>query len=178
MKIEETTIEGLKLIRLNRFEDIRGSFVKPFNAEFFESNSLETNLRECYFSLSHSNVIRGMHFQLPPFEHTKLVFVNNGSILDVVLDIRKDSKTFGKYFSVQITEDDPILVYIPIGCAHGFLSLENSTIVSYMQTTVYKKDCDVGIHYDSFGMDWKVRNPIISDRDKSFVNFTDFISPF
>jgi len=178
IKIEDTGIQGLKIIRLNRFKDLRGSFIKVFNTEFLQANGLQTNLKECYFSISNANVIRGMHFQLPPYEHIKLVYLNSGSILDVVLDIRKTSLTYGQHFSIQIKSEDAILVYIPVGCAHGFLSLEDSTIVSYMQTSVYNKECDHGIHYNSFGMNWKIKLPVISDRDLSFANFKDYNSPF
>ena len=142
MKIEDTFIEGLKLIHVNQFYDLRGSFLKVFNYDFFKENNLETNFKESYFSVSQKNVIRGMHFQIPPAEHTKLVFVNQGAILDVILDIRINSKTFGKHFSYKISKENSTLVYIPTGCAHGFLSLEDNSIVSYFQTSVYNRACD------------------------------------
>lgn len=178
MEIEDTFIPGLKLIHLNKFTDTRGSFLKVFNQDFFAKNGLETSFKESYFSVSHKNVIRGMHFQLPPYEHTKLVWLNQGKILDVVLDIRKASKTFGQHLSIQMNTDKPILIYIPAGCAHGFLSLEDNSMVSYMQTSVYNKDCDTGILWNSFGMDWKIENPIVSDRDNSFIKFEAFNTPF
>lgn len=178
MEIENTFIEGLKLIHLKGFKDLRGSFTKIYNYDFFKENGLETNFKESYYSISHKNVIRGMHFQIPPAEHTKLVYVNQGSILDVILDIRKNSSTYGKFLTLKIDSTNPILVCIPAGCAHGFLSLENNTIVSYLQSTVYNNACDKGINYNSFGMDWKVESPVISERDLSFVNLIDFNSPF
>ena len=119
-----------------------------------------------------------MHFQLPPYEHTKLVYLNQGKIIDVVLDIRKASKTYGQHFSIQMNTDNPLMICIPVGCAHGFLSLEDISIVSYMQTSVYNKDCDTGILWNSFGMDWKIENPIVSDRDNSFIKFEVFNTPF
>jgi dTDP-4-dehydrorhamnose 3,5-epimerase/CDP-3, 6-dideoxy-D-glycero-D-glycero-4-hexulose-5-epimerase len=171
MKIEDTFIPGLKLIHLNKFTDTRGSFLKVFNEDFFVANGLETTFKESYYSVSHKNVIRGMHFQIPPAEHTKLVYLNSGSIVDVILDIRKSSPTYGQYFSIHINCDEPILVYIPIGCAHGFLSLEDHTMVTYMQTSCYNKDCDMGIKYNSFGMAWGIENPVVSDRDLRFPDF-------
>src|ERR1035437_307100 len=114
MEIEDTFIPGLKLIHLKKITDTRGSFLKVFNEDFFTENGLEISFKESYFSVSHKNVIRGMHFQLPPYKHTKLVWLNQGKILDAVLDIRKNSKTFGQHFSVQINTDYPILIYIPI----------------------------------------------------------------
>jgi len=178
MEIEKTFIPGLKLIHLNKFTDTRGSFLKVFNQDFFAENGLETSFKESYFSVSNKNVIRGMHFQLPPYEHTKLVYLNQGKIIDVVLDIRKASKTYGQHFSIQMNTDNPLMICIPVGCAHGFLSLEDISIVSYMQTSVYNKDCDTGILWNSFGMDWKIENPIVSDRDNSFIKFEVFNTPF
>lgn len=119
-----------------------------------------------------------MHFQLPPYEHTKLVYLNSGKILDVVLDIRKTSKTFGQHFSIQMNIENPTLIYIPVGCAHGFLSLEDNSMVSYLQTSVYNKDFDTGILWNSFGMEWKTENPIVSDRDNSFIKLGTFNTPF
>ena len=176
--IENTLIEGLKIIHLNRFSDNRGSFIKVFNYDFFKENNLDTNLNESYFSISHKNVIRGMHFQIPPFEHTKLVFINKGSILDVVIDIRSKSATYKNFIQMELSNKDPKLVYIPAGCAHGFLSLEDDTIVTYLQTSVYNNVNDCGIKYNSFGMDWGVEYPIISGRDDLFVELKDFKSPF
>lgn len=172
MEIKNTFIEGLKLIHLNEFKDFRGSFLKVFNCDFFRENELETDFKESYYSISHKNVIRGMHFQIPPAEHTKVVYVNQGAILDVILDIRKNSKTFGKYFSYRISKENPTLVYIPIGCAHGFLSLEDHTMVTYFQTSAYNSAYDKGIRYDSFGMDWGVKKPIMSVRDLEFPDFS------
>jgi len=178
MEIEETYIKGLKIIRLTRFSDKRGSFLKVFNFEFFRDNYLSTDFKENYFSISVKNVIRGMHFQIPPYEHVKLVYLSQGRIFDVVLDLRKDSTTFGQYYSIIISSDNPVMIYIPVGCAHGFLSLEDSSIVSYLQTSSYNKESDAGIRWDSFGMNWNVKNPIVSERDKSFQRFDDFQSPF
>lgn len=173
MEIENTFIPGLKLIHLNEFKDLRGSFIKVFNEEFFTENRLEHNFKESYYSISAKNVIRGMHFQISPFEHMKLVYLNQGKILDVVLDIRKLSPTYRQYFSIKLNTENPILIYIPVGCAHGFLSLEDHTMVTYLQTSCYNNECDKGIKYNSFGMNWGTENPIISERDISFPNFPD-----
>jgi dTDP-4-dehydrorhamnose 3,5-epimerase len=178
MEIENTFIPGLKLIHLNKFEDKRGSFTKVFNYDFFIENELSTDFKESYYSISEKNVIRGMHFQIPPYEHTKLVYLNQGSIVDVVLDIHKDSPTYGKYFSIELNTNNPVLIYISIGCAHGFLSLEDHSIVTYLQTTCYNSQSDCGIKYDSFGMDWNIEIPILSQRDISFLPLNQFKSPF
>lgn len=178
MRIENTFIEGLKLLYLNEFKDIRGSFIKVLNSDFFEQNCLETNFKESYYSISAKNVIRGMHFQIPPSEHTKIVYVNNGSILDVILDIRKESQTFGKFFKIEINTNLPLLIYIPVGCAHGFLSLEDNTMVTYLQSSCYESISDKGIKFDSFGFNWKTSNPVLSSRDLSFESFKNFKTPF
>ena len=119
-----------------------------------------------------------MHFQIPPHEHHKLVFVNQGSIVDVVLDIRKNSPTYGKHFSCVLNADNGIALYIPKGMAHGFLAQEDNTIVNYMQTSLYSKECDKGIHYNSFGFNWKTTEPIVSERDLTFETFQNFKTPF
>ena len=178
MIIENTFIEGLKLIHLKEFGDLRGSFIKVFNKDFFFENDLETDFKESYYSISAKNVIRGMHFQIPPFEHTKLVYLNRGKITDVVLGIRKSSPSYGRHFSIELNIKNPILIYIPKGCAHGFLSLEDDTMVTYLQTSCYNNAFDKGIKYNSFGMDWQLESPIISNRDLSFLNFSDNIFNF
>lgn len=178
MEIENTFIEGLKLIHLKKFKDTRGTFVKVFNEDFFNDNGMKDTCKESYYSISQKNVIRGMHFQLPPYEHSKLVYVNRGAILDVTLDLRINSKTFGCFLSTKITQESGILIYIPAGFAHGLLSLEDNTMITSLQSTVYNQKADRGIKYDSFGMNWGDENFIISEKDNSLVNFTDFKSPF
>lgn len=178
MEIEKTFIEGLLVIHLNKLSDDRGAFIKTFNNDFFVQHNLVKDFKESYFSVSGVNVVRGMHFQTPPAQHTKLVYINKGSITDVVLDIRKNSATYGRYFTITLSDTQPKLVYIPEGIAHGFLSLQENSIVTYLQTSVYSKDNDHGIKWDSFGFDWGVTNPIISTRDLSFATLGDFKSPF
>lgn len=178
MHIEETFIQGLKVVKLNQFKDQRGSFIKVFNFDFFTENGLTTDFKESYYSISAKNVIRGMHFQTPPADHTKLVYLNSGRILDVVLDIRKDSPTYGHHFSVELNAENPLMLYIPSGCAHGFLSLEEHSMVTYLQTSCYNQACDSGIRFDSFGMNWGITDPILSDRDGMFVGMNEFASPF
>jgi len=178
MHIEETFISGLKIIHLNCLTDQRGCFLKVFNKQFFEENDLVSDFKESYFSVSKKDVIRGMHFQTPPEAHFKLVYLTQGSAIDVVLDIRRNSSSYGKFLKLDISADQPLVLYIPIGCAHGFLALENNTIVTYLQTSYYAREYDTGIRYDSFGMEWHVLDPIISDRDLNFINLYDFDTPF
>lgn len=178
MVIEETFINGLKIIHLEKHMDTRGLFLKVFNSEVFQQYGLETEFKENYFSVSSKNVLRGMHFQAPPYDHTKLVYCSNGKVMDVVLDLRKSSPTFRKYLSIYLGAEESKLLYIPNGCAHGFLSLKDDSIVNYLQTSVYNKLYDKGVRFDSFGMDWGIENAIVSNRDKSFVGLDSFNSPF
>ncbi len=178
MKLLQTPIDGLKILEPNIFEDERGRFIKTYTESFFLSNGLNIAIKESYYSLSHEDVIRGMHFQTPPFDHIKIVYVPCGKIIDVVLDLRKNSPSYGDFFNIELSDTNGKILIIPKGLAHGFKSLQNSTNVTYMQTSCYAPHNDYGIHYDSFGFDWETDNPKLSDRDGSFETFETFNSPF
>ncbi|WP_417327700.1 dTDP-4-dehydrorhamnose 3,5-epimerase family protein [Halarcobacter sp.] len=178
MQIVETKIPGLKIFEPRIFEDIRGKFIKTFNNDFFQEHNLNISIKETYYSISHKDVIRGMHFQTPPYDHIKIVYVPFGKILDVVLDLRKGSPTFGKSFSIELSSENGKILIIPKGLAHGFKSLEDSSNVTYMQTTIYAPNNDEGIRYDSFGFDWQCGSPKISDRDMSFNSLEEYESNF
>lgn len=178
IKLLNTALSGLKIIETNHFCDERGVFHKYFSKDEFNNLGLESDFKEAYYSINQKNVIRGMHFQIPPANHTKLVYVTSGRILDVCLDIRRDSSSYGKYFSIELSGDKAQCLYIPSGFAHGFKSLENNTCVHYLQTTCYNASCDMGLRYDSFGFEWGEGEFIISARDKEHIEFQNFISPF
>ena len=178
MNIIKTPFEGLYIIETVNFKDNRGAFQKLFNREFFEQNELECDFCEFYYSVNHKNVIRGMHFQLPPYDHTKLVYVSKGKILDVVVDIRKNSATFGKHYKIELDDERGKYLYIPKGFAHGFCSLEEGSIVNYAQTSCYSPTHDCGILQSSCGIDWGISSPIVSGRDLTFDKLSDFNSPF
>jgi len=178
MKIVDLELNDLKLLEPKSHKDIRGKFVKIFNDDFFKQNGLNIKIAETYYSVSHNNVIRGMHFQTPPHDHVKMVYVPYGRILDVVLDIRKESPTYNKYLSIEISDDNGYLLIVPKGFAHGFKSLCDDTIVTYMQTSCYAPKNDTGIRYNSFGFDWECKNPKLSERDQNFQLLSDFDSPF
>jgi dTDP-4-dehydrorhamnose 3,5-epimerase/CDP-3, 6-dideoxy-D-glycero-D-glycero-4-hexulose-5-epimerase len=156
------------------FHDDRGYFKKVFSKDTFAGLSLNTDFVELYYSINKKNVIRGMHFQIPPMDHVKLVYVIKGKVHDVCLDLRNNSKTFGKFFDYIFSGDDGNYLYVPKGIAHGFAALEDNTIIHYAQTSCYSKDHDCGIKYDSFGFDWDICDPVVSDRDRSFPDFADF----
>lgn len=164
-----TDFKDLYILQSKIFSDDRGSFIKTYNQSIFKNLNIDIDIKERYFSVSQKNVIRGMHFQAPPDDHVKLVNVLYGSIIDVVLDIRSKSETYGNYFKLKLSANDGKTLYIPAGFAHGFLALEDNTVVEYNQTTEYAPDNDTGIHYNSFGYNWEVKNPIVSDRDKSLL---------
>lgn len=176
MNFTKTNFDELYLIDDYSITDNRGSFNKPYNLNFFNQNNIFEYPQEFFYSISTKNVIRGMHFQIPPFDSYKIVSCINGEILDVVLDLRKSSKTFGKYYSVKLNNKQSI--FIPKGFAHGFLSLEENTIVTYLQSKIYNKETDKGIYFNSFGFDWNIINPIINTRDEQLIEFKSFISPF
>ena len=174
MKIERTEIEGVFIIDNFNATDERGSFIKTFNSNTFKENGLDFKIRESYYSVSKKNVIRGMHFQLPANDHEKLVFVPRGSILDVIVDLRKNSQTYKQHISINLSDKNKKSIYIPKGLAHGFKSLENDTITVYNVATEYSAASDMGIKYDSIGFDWQLLNPIISKRDLGFVSLEQF----
>lgn len=178
MNIITTSIQGLFILETINFHDNRGCFQKIFNYDSFIQKGLVTDFKEFYYSISQKNVIRGMHFQFPPYEHVKLVYVSKGHIKDVVVDLRKSSKTYKQVFSIEMDEIEAKYLYIPSGLAHGFLSLENNSIVNYAQTSCYSKEHDSGIAYDSINFDWQIKEPILSSRDLSFKKLENFNSPF
>ncbi|MGI5084540.1 dTDP-4-dehydrorhamnose 3,5-epimerase family protein [Treponema putidum] len=163
-----TEIAGLFILSNTFFSDERGSFKKVFTKNEFTDLNLEFSFKELYYSINRKDVIRGMHFQTPPHDHVKLVYVIHGAITDICLDIRKNSKTYGKYFSIELSGNDAKYLYIPRGIAHGFAARTDTAIVHYAQTSCYNKEHDCGIHYASFGYDWNIAQPIVSERDKAF----------
>jgi len=178
MTITETFISDLYLISYPGFHDNRGEFIKTIHSGTFENAGLDYEFKESYYSVSHKDVIRGMHFQIPPDDHCKLVHVLTGSILDIVLDIRTSSPTFGKYFQIELNSEKKEALYIGKGLAHGFLSLINDTIVEYHTTTPHSVLNEKGIHYNSFGFKWEIDRPVLSERDLNQPLFLEFKNPF
>lgn len=178
MKILATEIENLYLLENFVATDRRGAFIKTFNAQDFSANKMQKYFKETYYSISNKNVIRGMHFQTPPFDHEKLVTVISGSVLDVVVDLRKNSRTFGKTLSFELNDRNRKSIYIPTGCAHGFKSLQDGTVMLYQVADVYDASADDGVLWNSIGFDWEVDEPIVSDRDLSFKRLQEYESPF
>lgn len=178
MKIESTPLQGASVLTLPSFLDDRGTFVKTFHESLLKQSGITFHLKESYFSTSAKDVIRGMHFQTPPFHHSKIVFCPFGGILDVIVDLRQDSPTYGMYFSQELSAENHKAFYIPAGFAHGFKSLTEGAITYYLVSSEYSKEHDTGVRYDSIGFDWQVAHPILSQRDLSFPLLKDFVSPF
>ena len=174
----QTILGNAVLLTLPAFTDNRGLFVKTFQDSIFKEMGIDFQLKESYFSLSKKDVIRGMHFQLPPHQHSKIVFCPQGTIMDVIVDVRKDSSTYGQYEAQVLSGENHRAYYIPEGFAHGFKALTDDAITYYLVSSEYSKEHDTGIRYDSLGIDWQATQPVISERDLSFPAFRDFDSPF
>lgn len=175
---ETVRIPDCQIIRSDKHFDNRGKFQKIYNDDFYREQGINEDFKEIYFSKSCKGVLRGLHFQLPPNEHAKLVTCVTGSIVDIILDLRKGSPTFGKKGYVKINRNEFTSIYIPRGCAHGFLSLEDNTIVANFSTSVYSPDHDCSINpFDNYIGSF-FNNIIMSDKDKDAIEFKDFNSPF
>lgn len=178
MRIIPTTIPGCHQIFTKVFSDERGFFVKTFHRDIFLEYGLETNFSEQYYSASKKGVLRGLHFQMPPYAHAKLVYCTSGGVLDVVVDLRIGSPTYGKYEMFELTEKIANAIYIPKGLAHGFMAMSENATMVYNVTNVYAQAHDTGIKWDSVGIPWPEDKPIISKRDSNFYSLSDFSSPF
>ena len=175
MKIIATEFLGLYEIENKIFQDKRGLFVKTFNFDDFVEGALEIEFKESFYSVSKKNVLRGMHFQLPPHDHAKLIYVVDGEILDVAVDIRRDSTTFGRYYAINLSSQNAKSLYMEKGFAHGFLTLSDSATVVYMTTSIHVPSSDTGIRWDSFGFDWNgIKKTIVSERDSLFLGLNSF----
>jgi dTDP-4-dehydrorhamnose 3,5-epimerase len=180
MEIIRFDLPNLILIKPTVFEDSRGYFYESYSKSKFQEIGIIDDFVQSNQSLSQSGVLRGLHFQLPPFAQSKLVRVIKGSVLDVVVDIRKNSPTYGKHVSTVLNEQNKHLLYIPVGFAHGFLTLENETIFSYKCGNVYNKAYESGIMWNDIDLNinWNIEAPVLSEKDKINVAFSDFNSPF
>ena len=143
-----------------------------------ENTELRTDWAEEYYSVSVKGVLRGFHFQLPPHDHDKLVYCPSGQVLDVVLDLRTGSPSFGKHCIFDLNGDMANVLYIPKGCAHGFFTRSDQALMMYKVTSVYAPDADAGILWSSAGVTWPDVTPQISARDASFPALSQFCSPF
>lgn len=170
----ETQLDDVFLLKKSLFEDLRGQFIKTFSASQFKEMELPEHFKESVYSVSRKHVLRGCHYQRHPHGHAKLVNVIEGEILDVIVGIggKFNTRNRGKVFSVVLSQQNNLSLLIPDGYAHGFLVLSEMAIVSYLTTTVYNADHDTGVRWNSFGFDWPIENPILSEKDQNLPLFS------
>ena len=171
----ETAIEGCYELQPRIFKDNRGKLVKTFHEDTFKELGLETDFTEEYYSVSKKNVLRGLHFQIPPHDHVKCVTCILGKIFDVVVDLRKSSSTYKKTFTIELDAEKGNMLYIPKGLAHGFLALSDETVFLNRTTTVYMPESDKGVHWNSCAIDWPVKDPIVSEKDDVCISMDTFL---
>jgi len=171
-------LPGVHLLQPKVFKDARGDFVKTYHDGAFRDLGLDFRPVEEFYSTSRKNVIRGMHFQLPPYDHAKLVYCIRGRVLDVLLDLRSGLPSYGKVAAAELSGRNRRQFYIPSGVAHGFLALEDDSVMVYKTTTVHTPTHDAGVRWDSFGFDWHCSAPTISDRDRKFQTLAELTRCF
>ena len=179
MIIKETYLKGCYVIEPKIFEDERGYFFESFNhKEFEEKIGKKINFVQDNQSQSKFGVVRGLHMQKGKYGQAKLVRVIKGKILDVVVDVRKNSETFGKHFSIELSEQNKKQLFIPRGFLHGFATLENDTIVTYKCDNYYNNQAEIGVRYDdkTLNIDWKLKHNelIVSNKDRKLKTFIEF----
>ena len=178
MKALPTGFDGLFVLQPKITEDRRGCFVKTYHDGLFQELGIPFAPREQFFSVSARDVLRGMHFQLSPMAHSKLVYCIAGRVLDVVLDLRRACASHGQAFARELSAAHREMLFIPAGFAHGFLALEDGSTMVYQTSTVHSPPHDSGILWNSFGFRWPVSHPILSERDGRFPAWNDFASSF
>jgi dTDP-4-dehydrorhamnose 3,5-epimerase len=180
MKIIETEIPDVKLVIPSVFRDERGYFMEAYRESSFKDVGINTNFVQDNQSLSGKGILRGLHFQAPPYAQAKLVKVVAGAVLDVAVDIRSNSPTYGKYVKQVLSIENMHQLYIPEGFAHGFVTLEENTVFQYKCGDYYNKESEGAIFWNDtdLNIDWGIENPMISEKDKEAPLFKVFVSPF
>lgn len=181
MEVFKYHIEGLLSFIPTVFSDERGVFTETFNEKVFaEMTGKKIQFVQDNLSMSKKNVIRGLHFQAPPFAQGKLVRVIKGRVIDVAVDLRKNSATYGQHVAVEISGENNLCFWIPEGFAHGFSTLEENTVFAYKCTNFYSKESEGCILWNDqdLNIDWKVDSPLLSDKDKLGEKFKNFKTPF
>lgn len=175
MEIKKTEFPGLIVIKPDVFSDNRGYFFESFNKQKFEKKGYLWNFVQDNFSKSKKGTIRGLHFQVNPYAQGKLCQVIQGEVLDIAVDLRFNSPTFGKYFSIVLSEENHLQLYIPEGFAHGFSVLSDEAIFHYKCTNFYNKESERTILFndEKLNIDWKVENPNLSEKDLKGMKFSE-----
>ena len=180
INIISTPIDGLLLFKPAVFTDKRGYFAETYNHNDLSAVGINHQFVQDNQSMSHQGALRGLHFQKPPYAQAKLVRVIMGAVFDVVVDIRKGSKTYGQYFGAELSSENFLQLYVPEGFAHGFVTLVDNTIFSYKCSTLYNKESEGGLMWNepAFNIPWGVTDPQLSEKDTNFISFKEFDSPF
>lgn len=181
MKVEQTPLQGLLLLSPTVFSDERGYFFESFHhKKFDDATEQKYSFVQDNESRSVKGVVRGLHFQVPPYEQGKLVRVVTGAVQDVAVDLRRNSPTFGNYFSAVLSAENKLQMFIPPGFAHGFAVLENETVFAYKCTNYYNRQSERSLFYadEDLKIEWLTSNPILSEKDLGAGRFKDFKSPF
>lgn len=175
MIFTDTKIKGLYLIEPEFLSDERGFFSRSFCREEFQKHQLDADIVQCNISYNLKKAtLRGMHYQIPPYEEGKIVSCTKGSIYDVVVDLRKDSPTYCEWVSSELSEKNFRMFFIPTGCAHGFQTLEDDVIVFYQMTGFFHPECSRGVRWDdpAFSIEWPIeKTRIITEKDKNYADF-------
>ncbi|MFT6716493.1 MAG: dTDP-4-dehydrorhamnose 3,5-epimerase [Saprospiraceae bacterium] len=174
MRVINEFLNGAKLIEPDVFQDGRGSFYESFNQAKLKSILGDVNFVQDNQSLSEKHVLRGLHFQKNPYSQGKLVRVISGSVLDVIVDLRQDSPSYGKHESVVLSGKNLLMLWVPPGFAHGFLTLEDNTLFFYKVSNYYNKESEVCLKWDdkSLGINWNCKSPFLSSKDKQGISFS------
>lgn len=175
MIFTQTKLKGAFTVEIQRFEDERGFFARTWCRREFEAHGLDPGLVQCNISFNlKAGTLRGMHYQAKPFEEAKLIRCTRGAIHDVIVDLRPDSPTFGKYESCVLTPENRRMLFVPKSFAHGFLTLEDETEVFYQMSEFYSPEHARGFRWNDprFGIDWPCEINVISERDRSYPDFT------
>jgi len=180
IEIEKTHIEGLLVIHPKVFEDNRGYFFESYSKMTLQQHGINADFVQDNQSISRKNVLRGLHLQAPPFAQGKLVRVAHGKALDVAVDVRKNSSTFGQHFAVELSAENNTMFWIPEGFAHGFVALEDNTVFLYKTTNYYNKESEMAINPldPVLNIHWGIENPVLSERDRENPLFEVFVSLF
>lgn len=178
MRAVPTAVTGCRELRLDPVSDRRGSFLKLFRASTFADVGIAFEVRELFVSRSHRGVLRGLHYQGPGADVAKIVYCLEGTITDAVVDLRVGSPTYRDHCVVELDADRANAVYVPKGCAHGFLVTSDEAMVAYAQTGEHDPVREGGVLWSSAGIAWPVTDPVLSDRDAAFVALDAFDSPF
>lgn len=180
MEFEKTFIEDLLIVKPDVFPDERGYFFESYNKNKYEAGGINFQFVQDNVSKSKKGTVRGLHYQIGEFAQGKLCSVILGKVLDVAVDIRFGSPTFGKYFSIELCEENKFQLWIPPGFAHGFSVLSDEAIFSYKCTNFYNKESERAIIYNDkdLNIDWKIENPIVSEKDLRAISFNQINNDF